>query len=100
MPWHWYEYVATVRRSTATGAPNHEYLFPGQESPSPAAEQLIEDCRALEKRISKKYGEDQNELPYEEWVIWRGLMAGVSNLPAAEQRYFWRRLSGEGSENG
>ncbi len=98
MTWRWYEYIARVGRSPSKGvAQTPEYLFPGPETPSAAADQLVEEFRALDKQMRETYGEVLGELPYNEWVIWRGLMARVSDLSAPEQRYLWRRIGGEHS---
>jgi alpha-ketoglutarate-dependent taurine dioxygenase len=97
MSFRWYEYLSTTKRAP-DGTVLHEYLFPGEETPSAVADQLVEEFRALETRMHEKYGPDQWELPFDEWVIWRGLLGRASAFPDAEQRYMYRCLSGYEAE--
>jgi hypothetical protein len=69
-----------------------QYLFPGEERASHVADEIAEELRALDSRVENKYGRGQAELPFDEWVIWRGLMARASELSREEQRYLWKKL--------
>ena len=97
MSFRWYEHLSTAKRAP-DGTVIREYLFPGEETPSAVADQLVEEFRALATRMHEKYGPDQGELPFDEWVIWRRLLGRASALPDAEQRYLYRRLSGDEAE--
>ncbi len=75
-------------------------LFPAEEEqPSPAADQLIAEFKALGDQVTQKYG-NVGELPFEEWVVWKSLMARISELSLPEQRYVWRYLGLPGLHRG
>lgn len=74
----------------------HEQFPPGGQS-SKAVDELVQELRALNRQVEAKYGKEQGELPYEEWLIWRTIMARVSQLSPDEQDYFWRSLSNKKS---
>jgi hypothetical protein len=52
---------------------SNDYLIPGEEAQSSAADRRVEEFPAQEAPMSEKYGPDQIELPFDEWVIWRDL---------------------------
>lgn len=66
--------------------------FPAGGQSSKAVDELVQELWALNRQVEAKYGKEQAELPYEEWVIWRTIMARVSQLSPDEQHYFWQSL--------